>query len=154
MSSYISFYLKVEDKYCSLGSYSRNCSEYQFFKDFVPYEKLGSLTLDHLTTIKEDVNFAIKNKETAIKNYSNNIELIKTFNNSAEEKMQLIGHNLEVIEEFKEDLEEDNKCLSFINFLMNILMNILIDANYDTYAKDHGIKTDNYLWAGIEVNIK
>jgi len=150
MSSYISFYLKVEDKYCPLGSYSRNCSEYRFFKDFVPYEKLGPLTLDNLSTIKEDVDFSIKNKEEAIKNYSNNIELIKTFNNSAEDKLQLIGQNLEVVEEFKEGLEEDNKCLTFISFLMNIL----IDANYDTYAKDHGIKADNYLWAGIEVSVK
>ena len=150
MSSYISFYLKVEDKYCPLGSYSRNCSEYRFFKDFVPYEKVGPLTLEKLADVKEDVEFSIGNKKATIVRYSNNIELIKTFSNSAEDKLQLIERNLDIVEEFKEGLEEDNKCLTFINFLIDMLT----DISYDEYAKNHGIKADNYLWAGIEVSIK
>ena len=150
MSSYISFYLKVEDKYCPLGFYSKSCSEYRFFKDFVPYEKVAPLTLEKLASVKEDVEFSISNKKEAIIRHSNNVELIKTFNNSAEDKLKLIEHNLEVIEEFKEGLEEDNECLTFINFLINILT----DVSYDAYANNHGIKADNYLWAGIEVGVK
>ena len=150
MSSYISFYLKVEDKYCTLGFYSRNCSEYRFFKDFVPYEKVGPLTLEKLADVKEDVEFSIENKRKSIIRYSNDIELIKTFNNPVEDKMKLIENHLSTIEEIKEDLEADVSCLAFIHFLTNILT----DIDYDVYAKSHGIKADNYLWAGIEVSIK
>lgn len=150
MSSYINFYLKVEDKYCPLGSYSRNCSEYQFFKNFIPYEELAPLTLEKLADVKEDVEFSIGNKKKAIIRYSNDIELIKTFNNPVEDKMELIENHLSTIEEIKEDLEADVSCLAFIHFLTNILT----DIGYDAYAKSHDIKADNYLWAGIDVGIK
>lgn len=146
MSSYINFYLKVEDKYCPLGSYSRNCSEYRFFKNIVPFEKIAPITIKNLKTVIEDIEFAISNEMKSIGRYSLNIKDIKTFNNSINEKMELIEDYRNTINELKEDLEANKKCLNFVNWLIEILT----DVEYSPYADKHGITQDNYLWVGIE----
>lgn len=146
MSSYINFYLKVEDKYCPLGSYLRNCSEYRFFKNIVPFGKIAPITIKNLKTVIEDIEFAISNEMKSIGRYSLNIKDIKTFNNSINEKMELIEDYRNTINELKEDLEANKKCLNFVNWLIEILT----DVEYDPYADKHGITQDNYLWVGIE----
>lgn len=148
MSSYINFYLKVEDKYCPLGSYSRNCPEYQFLKDLVPYEKLAPLTIEKLNSAIEDIKFAIENERKGINNYLQNIEDIKTFNNSINEKMELIANYRDTLDELKEDLKANKNCLAFVYWLVGILT----DIKYDPYADKHGIVPDNYLWAGVEAS--
>lgn len=146
MSSYINFYLKVEDKYCPLGTYSRNCPEYRFFKDIVPFEKIAPITIKKLQAVIEDIEFAINNEMKSIGRYSLNIKDIKTFNNSINEKMELIEDYRNTINELKEDLEANKKCLNFVNWLIEILT----DVEYDPYANKHNITQDNYLWVGIE----
>lgn len=146
MSSYINFYLKVEDKYCPLGSYSRNCPEYRFFKNIVPFEKIASVTIKNLKTVIEDIEFAISNEMKSIGRYSLDIKDIKTFNNSINEKIELIEDYRNTINELKEDLEANKKCLNFVNWLIEIL----IDVEYSPYADKHSITQDNYLWVGIE----
>ena len=80
MSSYINFYLKVEDKYCPLGIYSRNCPEYQFFKDIVPFEKIAPITIKKLQAVIEDIEFAINNEFCqAILDYREVAQLISTY---------------------------------------------------------------------------
>lgn len=148
MSSYINFYLKVEDKYCPLGTYSRNCPEYQFFKNIVPFEKIVPINVKNLEVVKEDIKFAINNEMKSIGNYSLNIKDIKTFNNSISEKMELIEDYRDTINELKEDLEANKNCLNFVNWLVEIL----IDVEYNPYANKHGITQDNYLWIGIEAD--
>ncbi len=148
MSSYINFYLKVEDKYCPLGTYSRNCPEYQFFKNIVPFEKIAPINVEKLEAVKEDIEFAINNEMKSIGNYSLNIKDIKTFNNSINEKMELIEDYRDTINELKEDLEANKNCLNFVNWLIEILT----DIKYNSYANKHGITQDNYLWVGIEAS--
>lgn len=148
MSSYINFYLKVEDKYCPIGTYSRNCSEYQFFKNFVPYEKIAPITIKELKDVIEDIKFAINNEMKSIGRYSLNVKDIKAFNNPINEKMELIEDYRNTINELKEDLEANKKCLNFVNWLIEILT----DIEYDPYANKHNITQDNYLWVGIEAS--
>lgn len=146
MSSYINFYLKVEDKYCPIGTYSRSCPEYHFFKNFVPYEEIAPITIKKLQAIIEDIEFTINNEMKSIGRYSLNIKYIKTFNNSISEKMELIEDYRDTINELKEDLEANKNCLNFVNWLIEILT----DVEYNSYAEKHGITQDNYLWIGIE----
>ena len=146
MSSYINFYLKVEDKYCPLWNYSRNSSEYYFFKSAVPYGEIKPITLESLKGIKEDINFAIKNVEEHIENNYIKIDMIKTFNNSVEDKINQINDYLEFIEEEKETLKDYTDCINFVYRLIDMLDSI----EYDPYAEKHGITKDNYLWVGIE----
>lgn len=148
MSSYINFYLKVEDKYCPIGAYSRNCPEYLFFKNIIPYGKIAPITIQELKDVIEDIKFAINNGIESIKRYSLNIEDIKTFNNSINEKMELIENYRDTINELKEDLEVNKNCLNFVNWLIEILT----DIEYDFYANKHNITQDNYLWIGIEAS--
>ena len=150
MSSYINFYLKVEDKYCPIGIYSRNCPEYRFFKDIVPFEKIAPISVKKLRAVKEDIEFAINNEMKSIGRYSLNIKDIKTFNNPISEKMELIEDYRDTINELKEDLEANKNCLNFVNWLIEILA----DIKYSYYANKHNIIQDNYLWAGIEANPK
>ncbi len=150
MSSYINFYLKVEDKYCPLGTYSRNCPEYRFFKDIVPFEKIAPIGVKKLQAVIEDVEFAINNEMKSIGRYSLNIKDIKTFNNPLSEKIELIENYRDSINELKEDLEANKRCLNFVNWLIEILA----DVEYSPYANKHGITQDNYLWIGIEAEPK
>lgn len=150
MSSYINFYLRVEDKYCPIGIYSRNCPEYRFFKDIVPFEKITPISVKKLQAVIEDIEFAINNEMKSIGRYSLNIRDIKTFNNSLSEKMELIEDYRNTINELKEDLEAKKNCLNFVNWLIEILT----DIKYSPYANKHSITQDNYLWVGIEAEPK
>lgn len=150
MSSYINFYLKVEDKYCPIGTYSRNCPEYHFFRDIVPFGKIAPITIKKLEAVIEDIEFAINNEKKSIEKYSLNIKDIKTFNNSISEKMELIEDYRDTINELEEDLEANKNCLNFVNWLIEILT----DIKYSYYASNHDITQDNYLWIGIEASPK
>lgn len=149
MSSYINFYLRVEDKYCPLWDYSRNSSEYYFFKNSVPYGEIKPITLESLKGIREDIDFAIKNVEEHIADNYVKIDVIKTFNNSVEDKIEQINSYLEFIEEEKETLKDYTDCINFVYRLIDMLSSV----EYIPYAKKHSITKDNYLWIGIDTGL-
>ena len=81
-------------------------------------------------------------KEDVVR-YEKRIETITRFENSAEEKLELIMEEEGLIEEANNELREIEDVICFIGFLISILSEVLYDAPV-------GINKDSYLYYGIE----
>ena len=75
--------------------------------------------------------------------YEKRIETITRFENSAEEKLELIIEEEELIEEAKDELIEVEDTIGFISFLISILNQVLCDVPL-------GIYKNSYLYYGVE----
>lgn len=141
MSSYINFYLKHDNKFCQLWSFSRSCVEYQHFNDILPYGKNVPITFDILNIALDNVNKDIQIYKKHIKENKKDIEIIAKMEGvSFHERMENISEYRTYISEEKDHLFELKRCKHFIEFLEDLLYNV----------KWSDIDSNDYLYAGIE----
>lgn len=141
MSQYINFYLRVNDKFISLGSFSRNNIVYTVLSDRVPYEKITAINEDILDAGMVDLD---REKEINNKYLKKNAEMmaaVANFNNSVTEKME----GIENLNREKAELEMENRQIDRAIAYLDFLKDIIEDYRYDCkYGKEVGI------YAGIE----
>lgn len=143
MSAYIHFFVRVEDKFCPIATYCRSSQVFELMHLRAPYEHIKALNSDALT------NYEIKAKEildewnARKRKYEKRKEIIATFNNSVEEKMEMIHDSDEAIEEIEYEISEAEFVIKFIYFLEHIIREV-------DYNAPEGIDKDNYLYYGIE----
>ena len=142
MSAYIHFFVRAGDTFCPIATYDRGSKVYEIFHR-APYEQIEVLDEDILSDYFNEATIIRDNlKEDRIK-YEKRIETIKGFENSAEEKLELICECEELIEETDSELREVEDTICFIGFLTSILSEILYDVPL-------GIFKGQYLYYGIE----
>ena len=147
MSSYINFFIRSEDKFLPLSDFSRSSEIYQRLHNNVPYEKLRALTYNELDSIEDDIIEDKRKYTNLISEYKKEIELIATFNNSAEEKLEAINS----IESMIKDIEESISELNFAKGWFNSLCIILYSArDYTDENYNHLVDADKYIYAGVE----
>ena len=142
MSAYIHFFVRAGDTFCPIATYCRGSKIYQIFHN-APYEHIAVLDKATLSDYFNEATIMRENlKEDKVK-YENRIETIKGFENSAEEKLELIYECEELIEETDNELREIEDTICFIGFLTSILDEVLYDVPL-------GIFKNEYLYYGIE----
>lgn len=147
MSSYINFFIRSDDKFLPLGDFSRSSEIYQRLHNDVPYEKLRALTYNKLDSIEDDIIEDKRVLNDKIRNYKKEIDLIATFNNSTEEKLEAINSTKEVIRDCQESIDE----LDFAKGWFNSLCRMIDSASdYTDENYNHLINADKYIYAGIE----
>ena len=148
MSSYINFFIRSDDKFLPLGDFSRSSEIYQRLHNDVPYEKLRALTYEELDSIEDDILEDKRKYEYKIKEYEKEINLITTFNNSAEEKLNEIESVKETIKDIKEEIDELDFAKGWFNSLCRMIdsASAYTDENYN-----HLVDADKYIYAGVEV---
>ena len=116
MSAYIHFFVRAGGTFCPIATYCRNSKVYEIFHR-APYEQITTLDKATLNDYFDEATIMRDNlKEDRIK-YEKRIETIKGFENSAEEKLELICECEELIE------ETDSELLVFLLlFLMKYYM--------------------------------
>ena len=142
MSAYIHFFVRAGDTFCPIATYSRNSKVYEIFHR-APYEQITVLDKSTLNDYFNEATIMRDNTKEHITSYEKRIETIKGFENSAEEKLELIMEEEELIEEAKDDLREIEDTICFIGFLTSILNEVLYDMPL-------GIFKDQYLYYGVE----
>ena len=142
MSSYLHFFLRDGDKFLPLATYGRGSQLYQLFTDAAPYAKIAPVTNAVLDRIKNDARSSIERSRAEISRIEDRIRLIGTFNNSIDEKIELIHDQDDFLVEMREDIEEKNMAMAFISFLYDILD----EAHYG----EEGLDAEAYLYCGIE----
>lgn len=148
MSSYINFFIRSDDKFLPLSDFSRSSEIYQRLHNDVPYEKLRALTYAELDSIEDDILEDRRVLNDKITNYTKEIDLIATFNNSAEEKLEAIDSTKEVIKDCQEAIDE----LDFAQGWFNSLCRIIDSArDYTDENYNHLVDADKYVYAGVEV---
>lgn len=143
MSSYIHFFVRVNDKFAPIGTYGRSTQIYAAFEQLAPWEKVRSLNFHLLDIAKAN----LPDKHSLLDSISSDrerIQLITTFNNDIDAKLDAI-HELEAgIAEAEEFLREVENARSFIGFLYDILD----EAQYS--SGQLVLDAENYLYVGME----
>lgn len=142
MSAYIHFFIRIEDKFYPIATYSRNSQVFELMHS-APYEHIRVLNSEALSNYGVEAREILDEWNVRKRKYEKRKELIATFNNSVEEKMEMIHNSDEAIEEIEYEISEAKSVIRFIYFLENIIK----EVDYDT---PEGIDKDNYLYYGIE----
>ena len=144
MSSYVNFYLRVNDTFAPIGSYSRNNKMYEYMDCYCPYEKIRPFTVDDFIEIINSLKDNKHNIKQARKTEKKHYTAIIQANNSVEEK-------LNALYESESSLKEMDKEIAEINFTINTLQifcNMIDDFKYST--SDFSNDYNHYIYAGIE----
>lgn len=144
MSQYVQFFIKTnENNFLPIATYSRSSKIFQYFREYVPFEKIGNINDKTVQYIMNDITTDYKSYKETIEKNKKTIERVSSFKDSdISEKIEIIERYEEYIEEMQEEIEELNYTKYFIYFLNEMIE----EAKYD-----HNVKNKDYIYAGIEV---
>lgn len=147
MSQYIHFFVRSIDRLLPIRTTSRSSSIYHFFSDYAPYEKARALSMHELQNIREEINTQIDEWTHRIEEDRTNLQLIASFNNSIEDKIEALESARDSIRENEESVSEMKEALAFTYFLMD-----MYNEADDTKYKEETARLDptKYLYFGIE----
>ena len=151
MSQYIHFFIRSTDKLLPIRTASRSSSIYQFFCDYAPYEKVRALSMDMLQEIREEISKQISKWTHQIEEDQKDLQLVASFNNSVEDKIEAIKSARDAIRENEEFVNEMKEALAFTYFLTD-MYNEVEDSNY-YYKEEEKIDPTKYIYFGIECGV-
>lgn len=145
MSSYANFYLRVNDKFAPIGTYSRPTDMYQNFYDILPYEKLVVLTPLKLHDIILSTRKKIHSFSEMIKeNQELRDQFLNAKNISFEDKRIAVEEFNTAIHESEEEIDNLQNVINYVR----VLLNIIDDYRYSGISFENDY--EHYLYAGIE----
>ena len=142
MSAYIHFFVRAGDTFCPIATYCRSSKVYEIFRR-APYSQIKVLDKEVLNDYFNEATIMRNDLKEDVIRYEKRIEIIKGFENSAAEKLELIEDVESFLSEANEELREIEDAISFINFLIDILNEVA----YDT---PEGVDKNSYLYYGVE----
>ena len=134
MSQYINFFVRYEDKFVPLYSSSRSTVIYERFHDWIPYEKIIALSSIDINEIFSETKEYEREIDEAIQKSRDEIQIVSNYNNSVEEKNEVIHDILMSIEELEETKSDISYALDFCIFLKCIIAERLQDTAQCIYA--------------------
>ncbi len=144
MSQYIEFYVRNNDSFTNILSFSRNSLVYEALNTRVPYEKIRKLNSD-------TIHYAISETNEEKEKYQNmkaqsqaRIAEIRHFNNSVEDKLEAIHNEEDNLEELDDLVKECEEAVQILGVLEKIVKTIDLNIRYEDVAGAQG------LYAGIE----
>ena len=146
MSAYMSFFIRANDNFYPIGTYSRSTAIYEMFDEagYSNWESIRAITFTDIEAVRKENFSNVIGWKKLIKETENEIELVKSIEAPLDEKIDVIDRRLAELNEFKDKVDELVEVSSFCNFLETILE----DIKYGSYES---IDVDNYIYAGIEI---
>ena len=146
MSSYVNFYLRVNENFAPIGSWSRSNEIYQVMQYKVPYEKIRPLTSKEISSIIHELEDSAARIERAKAKDQESIKMIMdAANTSLDEKLEAVG-------QIESNFEEMDAYISEVNFAadtLRVFFNMIDDFKYsDELVFDNDY--NHYIYAGIE----
>ena len=147
MSQNMCFFIRSTDRLLPIHSASHSSSIYRFFSDYAPYEKARALSMQDLQNIREEIDIRIGEWTRHIEENRANLQLIASFNNSIEDKIEALETARDFIRENEESVNEMKEALAFTYFLMG-----MYNEADDTKYEDETARLDptKYLYFGVE----
>ena len=127
MSQYLEIYIKSkEDNFTYLDAFSRSTCMYQLFDRDIgaPYEKVRKMTKAHLQEAIEIGSGYLQSITERKKKQEDTLQLISSFNNSVDEKMEAIYEHQEYLEEYDDSITEWEWTLNYLRVLLNMAENM------------------------------
>ena len=155
MSSYLNFYLRVNDNFIPVGSYSRSNEIYQEFRDIAPFEKIRAITEVDLDTGIFDLTNKINKSKARVESCKEDIENILRANNTMEDKIGFINDTKEMIEEYKEIIAECEHWVAILDHFKDMIDEYRYAIDYPYEDEDNGVNKftndyNHYLYMGVE----
>ena len=149
MSAYVNFFIRVGDNFAPIGSFSRSSQIYRSFQVYAPWEKIKVVTPAELKYVYDELKDLRAEDENVIKVIDTKLEAVKSFENSVEDKLEIIEDLMADKREYQEYIDEYNDALSYI-----MCLNCIVDEgrNGEYYDGYKGIiNPAAYLYVGIEI---
>lgn len=146
MSSYVNFYLRINNNFAPIGSWSRSSQLYQHIHYNIPYEKIKPLTIEELEKIIYELD---KDKQKFEKmkiedEYRIN-RIMNAENTPLKDKLNAVAD----IESCFEDIDNTIKEYEYAIIALRIFGEMIDDFHYSseiTFDNDY----NHYIYAGIE----
>lgn len=148
MSEYIFFYVRAENRMMPIGSFSRSNNVFQLFRDCAPYEKIAPLDAIKLDDVYGHARGQIELAQEELAREKEVLQLIPTFSNSVEDKLEALQSQQELLVQLEDDLNEWRGAAHYVEFLRRIV-ETAEDTNWMEDKALH-LNPHRYLWVGIE----
>lgn len=132
MSQYLEIYVKSkEDNFTYLDAFSRSAFMYRLFNEDVgaPYEKVRKMTKARLQEAIEIGTGYLQGIIDRKKKQEDTLQLISSFNNSVDEKMEAIYEHQEILEEYDESIVEWEWTMNYLRVLLNMVESMSYEGN-------------------------
>lgn len=141
MSQYVNFYIKeTSGRRIPIGSYSRNTTMFAHCDSIVPYGVTKQLDNNNIADIIQSIENEIKEDKQTVVDFENHIKDIYNYNNSIEEKEELITSYRSTIKEIMTDIEAANYAIGVLRTYCDI--------------NDALEYSDEQEWTGIEAGVE
>lgn len=137
MSQYLHFFARHDKEFVPIADYSRSTKVYDEVK--APYEKIRKIDETELRVVAERLRAGKIFAKTQIEALNRKLELISNANNPLEEKLDAINAELEVIEEYEDDIQTLDRYAVELDFIANMACDNDIFVGFeisDPTAKD------------------
>lgn len=146
MSSYVNFYLRINDLFISLGSWRRSSEMYQALRSESPYGKIRSFSYKDLLEIATDLNDKIDHLKEMKENDENQCQMILQANNSLDEKMEAINE----IRNNSEEIDSIIKEVGITVATLHVFCDMIKEYKYNSVKLSNDC--DHYVYVGIDAN--
>ena len=142
MSAYMSFFIRNDEAFMPIGSYCRSSVIYRTFDEYIPWEAIRALNEPLLNKVYGFVVDDINNHKQQIEKIKEHKAFIATFNNSVEEKMEMLDDVESMLHEYEQGLSD----LEFVKHYIFFLQDIIEDVEFLEHIDENA-----YLYCGIEI---
>lgn len=126
MSQYLIIKQKVNGKFYPVASFSRSTIMYEAFDHYVSYGKGKLLTQDLIDCAHNQLQLDEKHVGDIVKSIGKQIERVSSFNNSIDEKFELINELTAETRDFGERLVD----IEHARAQLNLLSDMIVEAKY------------------------
>lgn len=147
MSQYINFFIRCDDKFLPLFSFSRNSYMYSAFHARAPFEKISVISEEIINLSKEVLLDQIDTYQRKVTQYEREKTLIPSFDNAVQEKLEELRNIDDLLADIQSELDELGLALNYCA----VMHDIIETAKYG--EKNIGVssyKEDSLLYCGIE----
>ena len=145
MSCYIHFFVKVGDEFAPISSFSRSTKIYELFEYVAPWEKVRPLSEARLRKVLSDAIERVQELNKKLDEMPARKALIASFNNAVDEKMEALSDLEENECYLGEELDEMQRAVEFVRFLIWI-----VDEASGAAYEDTRFNSEKYLYVGME----
>lgn len=148
MSSYVNFYLRMNETFIPISDYSRNSTIYKFVASGVPYGKIKPVTLDMVENYVANAVDRINEIEESLAKERSTISIIMDAKgNSLEEKVDYLEEINNLIEDYEDEKESVRKAICFFGVLEDMIENRKYCSEQ---FKDFKNDFNHYIYVGEE----
>lgn len=147
MSAYIHFFIRHNDDFTCLATFGRSHELYKAFDGIAPWEKLAALNKEKIAAARRQLDEYANDVKASIQRLKEQMGLIKDFNDTIENKLEIISEYQDEIVQWEEDLKSINYALNYTDFLENILEEVDARKYYENLPP---IDPAQVLYVGIE----